>query len=180
MLRSQIAEDPDLRVEEKIHKLAVAIAYQYGRDDNIALAQDLEIAGWIGYLADKRPEEKLRLMKAQDFMKDAWVSWRFHTPGRARKRGVLDVIQVDGIGERFVDNCPSVEESIVAADLLEKLVAVLTRTHKKENRALLLLQAMLEEGVPRFGNHVQTKVPAMNAHYHKQKIQSEFRKLLAA
>jgi hypothetical protein len=61
------------RVRSHIKAVAVKKGFKYGHDDPRALADDLEIAGWVGFL-----EGNGSLLYTYRAMNQAWCKWRFN------------------------------------------------------------------------------------------------------
>ena len=153
--------------------MAYGMISRTGELGHLHFKEDLEAEGWIGYLTDSREEEYLRLLKAKDFMRDAWFKWRFGVvAGCLERNGPLQVADLDS----FIDPGPSMEEELEVKDFYEKLIQRLKA--RKLPGLIETLNAMICEGRPhlRLATSDLGIKPGQNS-YRKQVIQKEAREL---
>lgn len=159
----------------KMTQLAKIKAGRYAIDDPRAMAEDLRAAGWIGYLSDKRADEQLRWRRAEDFMMDAWVAWRFGVQaGEARREEPKQGIDLGGLA----DDAPSIEEVIIANDLLEKLRTAVQAMKLPKTGAVL--QALIHEEETRIPPATRKRFKIKNSDelfFRRHKIQATLREL---
>lgn len=161
------------RLDEIMRRMAFKMISKTGQLGHLHLTEDLELEGWIGYLTDIRPEEHLKLLRAQDFMRDAWFKWRFGVVAGCMDRH--EPLQVDGF-DTFESPSPTMEEQLEIKDFYTKLVQRLKA--RKLPGLVETLNAMIWEGRPhlRLATSDLGIKPGQNS-YRKQVIQKEAREL---
>jgi len=136
----------------KMRRIARWKARKVSRDDAYALADDMEMAGWIGYLESDDKEDWKRWKHASRAMADCWCEWRFQMRFRSRKQLKLETRrspeQIDGLPGLHLRSGDDPEGAAIARDLMEKMNRSFGSRFQKTQKYGAVLKACLLEGRP--------------------------------
>jgi hypothetical protein len=147
-------------IAARMKRMARYKAFKVSRDDMAALAEDLEMAGWIAWLEWPSRQESpdvypghsnaFRWSYVRREMNHAWSEWKYER--KYRHPSQIDWSQVErdrslcSINDFDLTSPTNVEEEVIGRELITKFYAALAG--KRQKKARRLFNLMLLNGMP--------------------------------